>query len=1055
MSLGFRPLSRILGTRRRGSVLIICAGVLAVLMVFGATLALMARVEVRASRNYTLSRMGDRAAQSVLTYACAVMTTDKYGGDTVPYNYDLAAAGDPTPGWGVDEGYDAASPDPATKKAAQGYDEWLTNFGATSNSEQWGVANGLFSADTASPAPAWRDGTDLLTENMGTDLAEAVRMRYALAIFDAGAVASVNDCGNTAGTALAHAANEGVSAAEISLETILGDLGGTSAMAQGLIDAREGVDNAPGTLGTADPDVASLVSSYRDNDGDGDLTDEATPTDVPQEFQTGNPLGDDWPFGVFSLDELVVQPVLNKRWGAVFSAPTALSRAGTIVPAAQRYVSGGVQPVFSPYVSTWGVGGYNVWTEVAAGPTYTLRGQGPVIPPTGAGLPAALQWVTWPVRPGDTGVQLLARRTPDQVFGGTSLTVANIYSFIDAVTPTSFVKLGGSSVTDVATRERILKQTAVNLRDFVDKNDYDADDVDDALVTVYNDGTRDFFGVETVPYITEMGLALSLNAGTGSTEAYAYIKLVNPWDVAIPANRYQVKGGTWQILKDDVDGDAPDIAWGDFVVNVAIPARGVLLVATINNDAAGKALLGGLFNADGSAGDTYTLLPAAALMADLGALTTEKITVNGIQATLAQLRDGAGTYATIQTFARDAGGGAAALSIEWPGGGPYTGGTVLRLTDSRYDDAPAVAPVWPDPRPTWITSGGALRDYPWVYHFEQGANIANGRPFTYNLEWLTGTAPTFGAGAYERGDGWAPGVSSVTKETDYSLSKLGMWGSFPLAATHTSNDWLQWRVMNRADTISNIGYLGFVPTGIPWCTVGFTDSTVMAGLQDPSAATPFGDVVCLNGVLEYLVAPKGPYNDGFNNDGDAQTDQADVPTDAADRAGPEVRERGQMNVNNASETAMAGLLSTRMLDNYWAVTSQAGAIDYTVLRTGLTGGLTGRRAESPFTTVGDVLRRWHGATAGVAGNVLHPNGTGFSGGEPTRIYNTFAAEHLARSVSNLVTVRSDQFLVVGRVQVHAGTTSAPTEIYSERRFAAVVDRSYDPVRVLLFRWLTD
>jgi hypothetical protein len=129
------------------------------------------------------------------------------------------------------------------------------------------------------------------------------------------------------------------------------------------------------------------------------------------------------------------------------------------------------------------------------------------------------------------------------------------------------------------------------------------------------------------------------------------------------------------------------------------------------------------------------------------------------------------------------------------------------------------------------------------------------------------------------------------------------------------------------------------------------------------------------------------------------------------------------------------------------------ATDNPTLRGYISGAVADQlAANGPLTTKGDVLRRWRRVDATQNGNILHPAGfTAETAAQPIR--NTFAAENLARSVSNLVTVRTDQYLVIGRVQVHTGGTAAPTEIFSERLFCAVLDRSYDPVRVLMFKWL--
>ena len=70
----------------------------------------------------------------------------------------------------------------------------------------------------------------------------------------------------------------------------------------------------------------------------------------------------------------------------------------------------------------------------------------------------------------------------------------------------------------------------------------------------------------------------------------------------------------------------------------------------------------------------------------------------------------------------------------------------------------------------------------------------------------------------------------------------------------------------------------------------------------------------------------------------------------------------------------------------------------------------------------------------------------------TSATNKWDEEKIFRSISNLITTRSNVFTVYVTAQI---TDEAVSTVYTEKRILAIVDRSVDPIRVRYFRWIVE
>ena len=167
-------------------------------------------------------------------------------------------------------------------------------------------------------------------------------------------------------------------------------------------------------------------------------------------------------------------------------------------------------------------------------------------------------------------------------------------------------------------------------------------------------------------------------------------------------------------------------------------------------------------------------------------------------------------------------------------------------------------------------------------------------------------------------------------------------------------------------------------------------------------------------VFEYFTTID-PSMDNIDNDGDGSTDTTDTGSQTGDFDGQEYRIPGLINVNTATTQVLQSLPN---IDS-----TIADAID--------TPG------NKPYTSIGDLVAKVSEIT-GAAGT-------------------KWDEEEALRSISNLITTRSNVFTVYVTAQVTEEDVSDPpnTTVYAEKRILAIVDRSVDPIKVRYFRWLVE
>ena len=209
----------------------------------------------------------------------------------------------------------------------------------------------------------------------------------------------------------------------------------------------------------------------------------------------------------------------------------------------------------------------------------------------------------------------------------------------------------------------------------------------------------------------------------------------------------------------------------------------------------------------------------------------------------------------------------------------------------------------------------------------------------------------------------------------------------------TPTHWDSFLVANRR--FSNKGYLGFIHNGRQWSSF----------LIDSSIAYP--------NVLQYITVTD-PSMDNIDNDGDGSADSADTGSQSGDFDGQEHRIPGLINVNTAPVEVLQSLPN----------------VDSTIA-TAIQGSVS-----KPFTSIGDLVD-----------DVTQITGSG----------TKWSKESTFRSISNLITTRSNVFTVYVTAQVTEEDVSDPlnTTVYAEKRILAIVDRSVDPIKVRYFRWLVE
>ena len=199
---------------------------------------------------------------------------------------------------------------------------------------------------------------------------------------------------------------------------------------------------------------------------------------------------------------------------------------------------------------------------------------------------------------------------------------------------------------------------------------------------------------------------------------------------------------------------------------------------------------------------------------------------------------------------------------------------------------------------------------------------------------------------------------------------------------------------------SNKGYLGYIHRGSEWSSF------------DVRSTINYPDV------LQYITITD-PSMDNIDNDGDGDIDAADTGAQVGDVDGQEYRIPGLINVNTAPTEVLASLPNglDGTLGNAIAIAIQ-GSIS------------------KPFKNIGDLVK-----------NVSQITGAG----------SKWAEEQRFRSISNLITTRSNVFTVYVTAQVTEDDITDPpnTKVFAEKRIMAIVDRSVDPIRVRYFRWIVE
>jgi hypothetical protein len=232
--------------------------------------------------------------------------------------------------------------------------------------------------------------------------------------------------------------------------------------------------------------------------------------------------------------------------------------------------------------------------------------------------------------------------------------------------------------------------------------------------------------------------------------------------------------------------------------------------------------------------------------------------------------------------------------------------------------------------------------------------------------------------------------------------------------------------------MANPGYLGFLHAGVAW-------GTLSLGL--PSSPNGFGnaELVYLRNFSDYLTGPLSPYEDGQDNDRDGYADSADTGRQSGDLGGPEIRKLGKINVNIAPAQVIAAAFNGAVLQSLRGVSYDPMTLANAIV--------SERNTNGPFSSVDDLFERVPAIFD------VDPTVVGF----PAPYMNSFRREALARFMCNLVTVRTDVWGVVGRAQLGVDASGngllEANEVVADRRFYFVLDRSHDPIRIILKRQL--
>lgn len=518
------PRKNAASTGRRGVVLIIVVGMLAILMLMAATLALMTRMGYKMSVSYSRAQLLDVMTRAVESYCVNVVSVDKYGLDGVPYNYEAGRA--PSDGTANDENYDWPG------------EPWLP--GAESESWRRFPCRPYNDVDWASGAYGLRIDTDggRFPDYMVLWLADTAIQEYSrLAGSDITARFAVyfEDMGgsridiNAAGTVGGHQ-NQGIGPFELALASLAVPLpGDMDAAAAGLVSGRLGPNSVAGATGSESGNTAvydERIPDLVDKDADGDVNPSSTELgnvdDDPAEFSPIYAVDDDSPFCTFDLADLIL-----RREGRSRAANILGSNGAGLDPAGDF----GLFTVNSPVTLLAG-------RPAATDDSFDAALAGDL-----------LNWRFF--NPGPGFRQPCARDMREVI---RTLPPAALAEFLLDLDP--LVKVNGTALTTRTAKAPVIRQVAVNIVDMIDA---------DTIVSTFTDADGlTYFGVENVPYLAECEFAVPLDTSSGIPDPAddplvpvgKYIKLINPWNepIAELGRHYRVRLPAYY---DTGEGDRP------------------------------------------------------------------------------------------------------------------------------------------------------------------------------------------------------------------------------------------------------------------------------------------------------------------------------------------------------------------------------------------------------------------------------------------------------------------------------------------------------------------
>ena len=1124
-------MTKTMNKARRGTVLILVIGILAVLMLMGATLALLSRVELRVSRYYETVQAIDIVAAAVQGYCASVLHDDKFGGNGLPYDYERLAAAllvnpnlidsglypgrsgnDPSEDGlcGDDEGFDS----PAIEEWLPGTGDWrLFNNPAWNNADLIG---------DSTPDAIWQDAKVMLGRDYGALMGRNVTAQFAVFFEDLGGKRiDINSTGNIEGTSGSqHNQSQGLTPFESSLEAVINSLGGNGAAGSlALVKERYGTDSAPGRSGEESPASNLLGTTGLDFDANGVIGNSDETADEPTEFNpdcpsynssTGVPY--DRPFGLLDLYDLF--------WGENNG-----SRAFSILTGAAGLAAPNLKLKLMSFTTDSG------GTVLAS---RCIRGGGTVFNDTAPANLASYAFMDYwgagsPITSPTTKKNLLLQRAMQNGVAG--ITPVDLYNFLSALGPV-FVTDPPLSTSDA---QVLLRQIAVNLIDMVDQDSIPTE-WDDRIVS---GGITDriYYGVEPNPYIAEVEAAIKTSnhpfvpdpvtgsvapsdtrsrakvPGPGVAPTYyrdidsslsytlpdevwldtdedgkyddgeqqlyfgvngtwdtpdgsagdklwpdpahvpplpalpttgwgKYIKLVNPWNVDITmANDYRLyfplKGQGWVLGDHDTDPSTPpewfkqDMVIGTPVdpgdptnpagyieLSGTIPAHGHFVVIDEKTDELGS-----------------PVYPVFAVVPPPNPANYQ------ISETLAYMRCGDPSDPQgVRLQAKDSGGA-------WH--------TVMDTTypesSSLEQDSDNLGTIEScqieDPRPCYWR-GGSLQASGWdadAWVTDQDESAADWQADStgdlgwFNRAWCEAADPEKEVGS---GDNWFKLYAADITGAPSNVNNL--LHSFPPVEAATGADaevysgvpGYETKVMN-IGKLASPGWLGFAHAGISWGTLS---------LGYPATPGDFGEaeLAYLHNFPDYLVGPVSPFENSADDDNDGLVD--DDGTDPKDRFGAEIRERGRVNVNTASTDVLKALFNYDWLQNMWkGATSGARA---EALATAIRDERDPISGNGPFSSVDDLFQR--------VPQIFEVDLDG-DNARDTDQPNAFRSEALARFMYNLVTVHTDVYAAVIRVRLSEDTNGdgivQADEIVAEKGIFIVLDRSCDPIRVVLRREL--